>query len=140
MLLLVSARAIFGLISNDIGSQAEEFLSKLNPTTAANIRRVGQEFDAERDLRIQTALFREDLVWLNRGYSAKQMDLMVFLAVYTSIKAAKALRKELEETKEEGALKRLVSVKIYLKAAEFYLERNSPKLKDLPNHVFRFHY
>lgn len=85
-------------------------------------------------------LFREDLEWLNRGYTERQLDLIVFLAVAESINKAKRVRKGLEESKEDGVLKRLVNIKLFLAAAESYLELNSKKLESIKDWEFRFDY
>jgi hypothetical protein len=124
--------------------EAQRFLSRLPPTTAAHLRLVAAEFDMERNLRIQQALFREDLVWLNRGYSPKQMDLMVFIAVALSLESAGEvktdLRRSLDDNLDPKVVSRLKAVDLYQSQAVAMLRRLSRELESIPNRELRFHY
>jgi hypothetical protein len=124
--------------------EAHRFLSRLVPTTATHLRLVAAEFDLERNLRIQQALFREDLVWLNRGYSPKQMDLMVFIVVALSLEEAgevKAeLRGSLDDNLDPKVMSRLKAVDLYQSQAVAMLRRLSRDLESIPDREFRFHY
>ena len=124
--------------------EAQRFLSRLQPTTAAHLRLVAAEFDLERNLRIQQALFREDLVWLNRGYSPKQMDLMVFITVALSLESAGEVRTELRRSLDDDldpkVMRRMKAVDRYQSQAVAMLRRMSSELESVPNREFRFHY
>jgi hypothetical protein len=124
--------------------EAHRFLSRLVPSTATHLRLVAAEFDLERNLRIQQALFREDLQWLNRGYSQKQMDLMVFIAVALSLEKAgevkTALRSSLDDNLDPSVMSRLKAVELYQSQAVAMLRRLSRELENMPNRELRFHY
>jgi hypothetical protein len=124
--------------------EAHRFLSQLLPSTASNLRRVGGEFDLERNLRIQEALFREDLVWLNRSYSPLQMDLMVFVAVALSLERAGEVEAELRSSLggdlDPKLMRRLKAVDLYRSQAMQLLHRLSGDLESLPKREFVFHY
>ena len=124
--------------------EAHRLLSQLLPSTASNLRRVGGEFDLERNLRIQEALFREDLLWLNRGYSPKQMDLMVFVAVALSLENAGEVESELRDSLEADldpkVMRRLKAVDFYRAQAVQLLQRLSRELDSIPKGEFAFHY
>lgn len=124
--------------------EAHRFLSRLLPSTASNLRRVAVEFDLERNLRVQQALFREDLVWLNRGYSPRQMDLMVFVAVALSLESAGEVESELHRSLEGDldpkVMRRLKAVSLYQSQAVQMLHRLSRDLESIPKQEFGFHY
>jgi hypothetical protein len=124
--------------------EAREILSKLLPTTAVHLRRAGEEFDLERNLRIQESLFREDLEWLNRGYSERQIDLMVFVAVASSLErigdVESALCRTLDENLDPDAMRKLKSVALYRTQAIALLRRLSSELDDVSGEELRFHY
>jgi hypothetical protein len=124
--------------------EAQRYLSRLLSTTAGHLRLVSAEFDVERSLRIQEALFREDLVWLNRGYSPKQMDLMVFITVALSLETTGEVRDELRRSLDDNldpkVMRRLKAVELYQSQAVAMLRRLSRELETLPNREFRFHY
>ena len=124
--------------------EAQRYLSRLLPTTASHLRLVAAEFELERNLRIQQALFREDLVWLNRGYSQKQMDLMVFIAVALSLESAGEVKSELRRSHDDNldprVMSRLKAVDLYQSQAVAMLRRLSSELESISSNDFRFHY
>ncbi len=124
--------------------QASHLMSRLAPSTAASLRKISGEFQLERSLRVQQALFREDLSWMQRGYSARQIDLMVFIAVALSLKRANASAVELQrviETKPEPKIaRRLDALDLYQRQAMSMLLRLSRELEDLRDDEIKFYY
>jgi hypothetical protein len=133
-----------GIDPRPLIEKAHVLLSRLQPATAANLRGVAAEFDLERNLRIQQALFREDLVWMNRGYSARQMDLMIFVTVALSLESAgkleSELRRSLNQNLDPKVMRRLKAIDLYMSQAVALLQRLSRELDDIPNHELRFYY
>lgn len=125
-------------------AQAQRFISRLAPGTAESLQKISAEFDLERNLRIQQALFREDLNWMQRGYSARQIDLMVFVAVALSLERAKELEVELrevmKETPEPKIARRLESVVLYQTQALTMLDRMSGDLENVREYELKFYY
>jgi hypothetical protein len=124
--------------------QAQGFMSKLAPGTAESLQKISAEFDLERNLRIQQALFREDLNWMQRGYSDRQIDLMVFVAVALSLERAKELEVELREVMKEKpepkVARRLESVVLYQSQALSMLDRMSRELENVRDYELKFYY
>lgn len=124
--------------------QAQHLVSKLAPATAESLQNISAEFELERSLRIQQALFREDLNWMQRGYSARQIDLMVFIAVALSLERAKELAVELrqvmEEKPEPTIARRLGSVVLYQTQALTMLHRLSRELENVRDYELKFYY
>ncbi len=124
--------------------QASHLMSRLAPSTAASLQKISGEFQLERSLRVQQALFREDLSWMQRGYSARQIDLMVFIAVALSLERANASAVELQrvmETKHEPKIaRRLDALDLYQRQAMSMLLRLSRELEDLRDDEIRFYY
>lgn len=124
--------------------QAQDFVSKLAPGTAESLQKISAEFDLERNLRIQQALFREDLNWMQRGYSDRQIDLMVFVAVALSLERAKELEVELREAMKEkpesNIARRLESVVLYQSQALTMLHRMSQDLENVRDYELKFYY
>jgi hypothetical protein len=124
--------------------QAYSLLSRLMPPTASRLRMVAYNFDLERNLRIQQALFREDLIWQDRGYTDRQIDLMVFLAVALSLDRAGALVFEigraLEEEHDPQLERRRESVNQYRAQAVLFLDQISSRLQDLRDDEIGFYF
>ena len=137
--MFAGGQLILLLLTSGVTSGVSEVLSKLSPLTTQHLKEAGQGFDVERSLRVQAALFREDLVWMNRGYTERQLNLMVFVAVTESMKKAEKRRDELDLTDQNDRAK-LENIKLFLKAAEFYLEREVEKLKDLKDWELDLYY
>jgi hypothetical protein len=124
--------------------QAHDFLTRMAPSTAEHLRVAAAEFDVERNMRVQQALFREDLVWMRRGYSQQQLDLMVFVAIALSLELSvereAALRDEFVENPEPKTMKRLQNIVRYQTQAVDLLARLAPQLRQIPERVLAFNY
>jgi hypothetical protein len=68
--------------------QAHGLVPRLTPSATEYLQKVAAGFDPERSLRVQQALLREDLIWQSRGFSRRQIDLMVFISVALSLEEA----------------------------------------------------
>jgi hypothetical protein len=123
--------------------QARSFLSKLPQSTQKSLEKVADGFDTERDLHVQQALFREDLIWQNRGYTDRQIDLMVFVAVALSLERAgdEAARLcESSKGKEERKIEpRLERIGLYRADALTVLDRLSLRLLNLGDYEAAFY-
>lgn len=118
--------------------QAEELLGKLTRSAAIYLKKGAEGFDPTRNLRVQAALFREDLVWQTRGFTDRQIDLMVFISVALSLERAdKALEEAWKDPKNKA---RAEAIKLYRMQAESLLDDLSEKLRDIPDHEFRFYF
>jgi hypothetical protein len=124
--------------------QALGFLSRLESSSAAHLRKLASGFDPERSLRIQQALLREDLIWQNRGYSARQLDLMVFIAVALTVQSATEREIELRSSGEDGAdpkmKRRLERIQQYKHEAIAFLDRISPDLENVREYELKFYF
>lgn len=122
--------------------EAKDLLSRLKPSTADHLEKVSEQFELERSLRVQQALFREDLTWLNRGYSSRQMDVMVFIAVALSIERAIVLTGELSSVYENHhdakTKERLESVTLYQTQALSLLRGLTRQLQDVKDYELKF--
>jgi len=124
--------------------QAHSLLTRMAPATAEHLQVAAAEFDAERNLRVQQALFREDLVWMSRGYSQQQLDLMVFVAVALSLELSvereAALRDEFVENSEPKTMKRLQNIVRFQTQALALLDQLAPQLRQVSERVLAFNY
>ena len=124
--------------------QARDFLTRMEPSTAEHLRVAAAEFDVERSMRVQQALFREDLVWMRRGYSQQQLDVMVFVAIALSLELSvereAALRNEFVENPEPKTMKRLQNIVRYQTQAVDLLARLASQLRQVPERVLAFNY
>ncbi len=124
--------------------QAHDFLARMETSTAEHLRVAAAEFDVERNLRVQQSLFREDLVWMRRGYSQQQLDLMVFVAIALSLERSvereAALRDEFVQSPEPKTMKRLQNIVRYQTQALALLDRLAPQLRQVPERVLAFNY
>jgi hypothetical protein len=116
----------------------------MEPSTAEHLRVAAVEFDVERSMRVQQALFREDLVWMRRGYSQQQLDVMVFVAIALSLELSvereATLRDEFVENPEPKTMKRLQNIVRYQTQAVDLLARLAPQLRQVPERVLAFNY
>ena len=93
-------------------------------------------------MRVQEALFREDLVWLKRGYTERQLDLIVFLALALSLDQADdrlAVLCSSSENRDGWEMKRRTArIDLYRIQARTVLERLSTRLLNLDDHELTF--
>ncbi len=124
--------------------QANTILSRLVPLTASHLRVVANDFDVERNLRVQQALFREDLIWQARGFTERQIDLMVYIAVALSLdragKLEEDLRRSLRQKQDRRLEQRLDAVSLYRAEALVLLSRVSTGLQNLPDNELKFYF
>lgn len=97
-------------------------------------------FQLDRSLRIQEHLFREDLAWQSRGFSKKQVDLMVFVVVSLSLERVEDEVAALEKKEDVGAHKRIGHIKLYKHQALALLDKLSGGLEDLSPSEFLFYF
>jgi hypothetical protein len=124
--------------------QANRLMPRLTRSAAEYARKVSAGFDPERSLRIQEALLREDLVWLSRGFSRQQMDLMVFVSVALSLEQADARSVELRnafaangDPKDQVRLQR---IDLYRSEALQLLDELSASVRTVSDSELRFHF
>ena len=122
--------------------QAQELLSRLRPSAAQYLEYVAHRWELERTLRVQQALFREDLISQRRSFTDRQLDVMVFVVVALSVDRADARAIELEtllaEGKDSQAKRRLASVNLYRSQAFTMLSELAPRLRNIPDRELRF--
>ncbi len=124
--------------------QVHTFQPKLPKSASAYLTKAAHGFDPTRRLSVQHRLFRDDLVWQGRGFSDKQLDLMVFITVGLSLELADGQLTELKEKYQKSGnpedLLKMDKVRIYCIDAVNLLDRLSPKLKDLPLASLRIYF
>ena len=124
--------------------QAYGFIPRLSHSAADYARKVAEGFDPERSLRIQQALLREDLLWQSRGFSRRQMDLMVFVSVALSLQRTDAqlveLRRAFEQKGDAKDQQRIRRIDLYQSEALDLLEELSASLQSVPDSELRFHF
>lgn len=122
--------------------QAKGLISRLEPSSVAHLQSLAKGFDLERSLRVQQSLLREDLIWQNRGFTARQIDLMVFVAVALSVEKAVQLEIELRPSLKDGSdpkqRRRLERIQEYRQQAVDFLDRISPNLENLREYELKF--
>jgi hypothetical protein len=123
MIWLVPAAAI--IISSSLG----EMKDRLPARTLASIEQMGREISLVRPYRLQLALMKEDLVWLNRGYSERQIMIVQVIALDTSLK-----REPNEE--EQKRIKYVDSNKAY---GRKLVKKMLKELGDVTDRELRFH-
>lgn len=129
-------------IDDGVVLQAQELLSRLRPTAAQYLEYVAHRWELERALRVQQALFREDLISQRQGFTDRQLDVMVFVVVALSVDRADARAIELETLLAEGedsqAKRRRASVNLYRSQALTMLSGLAPHLRNIPDRELRF--
>ena len=125
-----------------VREQAHDLISRLEPSSVAHLQKVAKGFDLERSLRVQQSLLREDLIWQNRGFTARQIDLMVFVAVALTVERAARveieLRQSLNDNSEPKQRRRFERVQEYRQQAVDFLDRVSPNLENLREYELKF--
>lgn len=124
--------------------QAGTLLPRLTRSAAEYAHKVATGFDPQRSLRIQEALLREDLTWMSRGFSRRQMDLMVFVSVALSLERAEAKSMELRESFAANGdpedQMRLQRIDLYQSEALDLLQDLSMSLRSVSESELRFHF
>jgi hypothetical protein len=124
--------------------QANTLMPRLTRSAAEYARKLSAGFDPERSLRIQEALLREDLVWLNSGLSTHQMDLMVFVSVALSLEQADARAVELRDSfaanGDPNDQVRLKRIDLYRSEALQLLDELSGSVRTISDSELRIHF
>ena len=124
--------------------QANALVPRLTRSAAKYAQKVSAGFDPERSLRVQEALLREDLIWLSRGFSRRQLDLMVFVSVALSLEQTDALSVELRRSfaanGDPNDQVRLQRIDLYQSQALDLLEKLSASLQEVPDSDLRFYF
>ncbi len=124
--------------------EAQVLLSRLAPSTASHLKSLAQNFDVERNLRVQQGLFREDLIWQERGFTEQQPNIMVYIFVSLSLNSAGELAEEFRtsvgndpDSKVKG---RLESVTLYLTQAQLFLSQMSPTMTAVSDRALQIYF
>ena len=124
--------------------QAHGLVPRLTRSATAYLQKVAQGFDPERSLRVQQALLREDLVWQSRGFSRRQIDLMVFISVALSLERADGrlseLRQSFLESGDPKDQRRIERIDMYRSQAVGLLARLSTSLQSVRESELRFYF
>ena len=124
--------------------QAHGFVPRLTRSATAYLQKVAEGFDPERSLRVQQALLREDLVWQSRGFSRRQIDLMVFISVALSLEEADGrlseLRQSFLDSGDPKDQRRMERIDVYRSQAVALLEQLSTPLRNVRENELRFYF
>ena len=124
--------------------QAHGLVPRLTRSATAYLQKVAQGFDLERSLRVQQALLREDLVWQSRGFSRRQLDLMVFISVALSLEQADGrlseLRQSFVESGDPKDQRRMEKIDMYRSQAVALLAQLSTSLRSVRDSELRFYF
>ncbi len=124
--------------------QAQDLMDRLTPSATEYLENASAGFRPDRSLRVQEALFREDLKWQSRGFSRSQMNVMVFVSVALSLESAEAqiseLRSSLQETGDPKIARRIERINLYRSQAVALLDELSRDLRDLSNYELSFYF
>ena len=124
--------------------QAHGLVPRLTRSATAYLQKVAEGFDPERSLRVQQALLREDLVWQSRGFSRRQIDLMVFISVALSLEEAEgrlsALRQSFLESGDPKDQRSMERIDMYRSQAVALLAQLSTSLRSVPESDLRFYF
>ena len=124
--------------------QAHGLVPRLTRSATAYLQKVAQGFDPERSLRVQQALLREDLVWQSRGFSRRQIDLMVFISVALSLEEADGrlseLRQSFLESGDPKDQRRMERIDMYRSQAVALLAQLSTSLRSVRDSELRFYF
>ncbi len=105
---------------------------------------MAENFDVTRNPRIQAALLREDLEWMQRGYSDRQIDFTVLVVLELSVPRAKRLLEDTEYLEGLGGNKEAVIARIesYLDLVPLEIEKLTKRFKDRPlkSYELKFYY
>jgi hypothetical protein len=117
-------------------------LKQMPTNTAKNIKKAGYLMDCTRNPRIMAALFKEDLEWMARGYSERQMNLIIAIALEFAIQNAKDLLNDTEALdKVNGNRERVVErLKTFIDLAPLEIERRREGLDNMKSYELKFYY
>ena len=87
---------------------------------------------------------REDLVWQSRGFSRRQLDLMVFISVALSLEQADGrlseLRQSFVESGDPKDQRRMEKIDMYRSQAVAFLAQLSTSLRSVRDSELRFYF
>lgn len=125
-------------------AQAHGILSKLHPSASNYVKSISCEFNLEGNLDIQQELLRDDLVWQQKGFEPRQLDVLVFVSVALAFEDAEQLLQELDQRIEQKSDAHVESrrerVSLFRTQAFALLQELSARLKDLPDSELQFRF
>ena len=115
--------------------RAEAIKERMRPTAQVAAEKMGREVSLWRPYGIQMELLKEDLVWLNRGYTPRQIMIVQAVVLGEALtRAAKAAK----EPDEEQA-NHLSAIMLYRKSGLLLLEKILEGLGEVKDGEVRFH-
>jgi hypothetical protein len=96
------------------------------------LRKAGEGFDISRSAKVQTRLFREDLVWQTRGWDEYQLDVMVFVALsLAKTRTAKEIKAIESKSMSPEELLKVERIKKFEGDAKEILEELRPQVEEI---------
>jgi hypothetical protein len=122
----------------------DRLYDQLSRSTQASIKQTGSGFKFTRAPKHQVILFREELNWLNRGYSERQIRLISTLVLYKAIGHAERELDDIQVVDEdEWTDKQRVRAKqlqSFIASAIAYVDLEAETIKDMKSYELRFHF
>ena len=113
----------------------DEIFLRLIPTTQAGIGAKAAAIVPTKNARIQMKLLEEDLIWQDRGYTKRQIKLIVTLVLYKAIGLAEKITKDPTEEQK----KKLDDIKLFIEMATILVEKNVKELGDFQDYELTFY-
>ena len=113
---------------------ANALKERMWPTAQLTVEKMGREVSLWRPYGIQMELLREDLVWLNQGYTPRQ--LLIVQAVVLGEALTRAA--EAAKTPTDEQLKHLSEILLYQKSGTALLEHYLKELGEVKDSEMRF--
>lgn len=105
------------------------------PTSRIAAEKMGREVSLWRPYEIQMELLKEDLVWLNRGYTERQIAIIQAVVLCEALVRAAHAAKEPSEEEQ----KHLTAIGTYRKSGVTLLEKILKELGEVSDSEMRFH-
>lgn len=113
----------------------QPYFNIMPDSTVESLKKAGREVDVTRLPRIQAKLLRDDLEWMSRGYSDRQMEFMVAVVLQLGIEKAEKRLDEKDLTPEIKA-----RIESFLVLAPLEIERRRKRCENMKDYELKFYY
>lgn len=111
---------------------------QLYPATWDSLQKISKEFEITHSAVVQAALFEEDLNWMQRGYSDRQVDFMVAVALQLAVNRAMKEFEAMDDDPKLKATRKRIGGFIFFGTAE--IDRRREDLDNLRDYELLFYY
>lgn len=116
----------------------KEYFDQMREATVESLKKMGSEVVVTNNPKIQAQLLKEDLIWMQKGYSDRQMDFIVAVVLQLGLEKAYTELEKVKDDLEKEKIKERIELFIILGEPE--VERIKESVLPMKDYELNFYY